>query len=89
MSVDGQLGVLARAAREEKTRARDAKAKARGEQTKQEVEHNEKMVRLYREVVLEENTPMAESEFLPLTALGGNAPAPKLEVEVEKTVSGD
>jgi hypothetical protein len=72
---------IAKTAREEKTRARDAKIK-------NDAQHNEKMARLYREVVLKEKTPVAENGFLPLTALGGIAPAAKVE-EVEEPVAGD
>jgi hypothetical protein len=56
------------------------------------VEHNEKMARLYREVVLKEKAPVAENGFLPLTALGGTkgiSPAVAAERQVEEPVAGD
>jgi hypothetical protein len=78
---------IAKTAREEKTRARN-------EKIKQDAAHNEKMARLYREVVLKEKAPVAENGFLPLTALGnstkGISPAAQPETrEVEEPVAGD
>lgn len=77
---------IAKNAREEKIRARDAKLKTDAE--------NAKMAALYRKEVLGEKAP--EGGFVPLGAiggLGGIAPAPKANVEVvnsiEETVSGD
>src|SRR5262249_24111675 len=55
-----KLGI-AKTAREEKTRARNAKMA-------DEAAHNEKMARLYREVVLKEKK---QENFVPLGALGG------------------
>jgi hypothetical protein len=72
-----KLGI-AKTAREEKTRARNEKMKTDGA-------HDEKMARLYREVVLKEKPAVAENGFLPLTAL---APAKKSE-EVGEPVAGD
>jgi hypothetical protein len=78
-----RLGI-AKTAREEKTRARN-------EKIKHDAQYDEKMARLYREVVLKEKAPVAENGFLPLSALsnsnGGIAPAPK--PEVEEPVAGD
>jgi tetraether lipid synthase len=76
-----RLGI-AKTAREEKTRARN-------EKIKHDAQYNEKMAKLYREVVLKEKAPVAENGFLPLSALsnGGIAPAPK--PEVEEPVAGD
>ena len=77
---------IAKNAREEKIRARDAKLKSDAE--------NAKMAALYRKEVLGEKAP--EGGFVPLGAiggLGGITPAPKANVEVvnsiEDTVSGD
>ena len=77
---------IAKNAREEKIRARDAKMKQDAE--------NSKMAALYRKEVLGEKAP--EGGFVPLGAiggLGGISPAPKADVEVvssiEETVSGD
>ena len=77
---------IAKNAREEKIRARDAKLKSDAE--------NAKMAALYRKEVLGEKAP--EGGFVPLGAiggLGGITPAPKANVEVvnsiEETVSGD
>ncbi len=77
---------VAKNAREEKIRARDAKMKQEAE--------NSKMAALYRKEVLGEKAP--EGGFVPLGAiggLGGITPAPKANVEVvsqiEETVSGD
>jgi uncharacterized radical SAM superfamily Fe-S cluster-containing enzyme len=78
---------IAKNAREEKIRARDAKMKSDAE--------NAKMAALYRKEVLGEKAP--EGGFVPLGAiggLGGITPAPKasnVEVvsRIEETVSGD
>jgi hypothetical protein len=72
-----QLGI-AKTAREEKTRARNEKMKTDGA-------HDQKMARLYREVVLKEKPAIAENGFLPLTAL---SPAQKSE-DVGEPVAGD
>jgi len=91
---------IAKNAREEKTRARDAKAAAvagaksmpehRGPQKNDEA-YNARMAAMYREVVLKEKPVVAENGFIPLGALskpnGGIAPAPK--VEAPEPVAGD
>jgi hypothetical protein len=92
-----KLGI-AKTAREEKTRARDAKQKhdaaanadARGPQKNDEA-YNARMASLYREVVLKEKPVQSQDGFIPLGALakgnGGIAPAPK--PEVAEPVAGD
>jgi uncharacterized radical SAM superfamily Fe-S cluster-containing enzyme len=80
---------VAKNAREEKIRARDAKLKSDAE--------NSKMAALYRKEVLGEKAP--EGGFVPLGAIGGlggikpapAAPTSKAEVvnSIEETVSGD
>ena len=81
---------IAKNAREEKIRARDAKLKSDAE--------NSKMAALYRKEVLGEKAP--EGGFVPLGAiggLGGITPAPKAPFQsnvevvnlIEETVSGD
>ncbi len=93
---------IAKNAREEKKRARDAKAALavdhsetpvaghRGPQKNDEA-YNARMASLYREVVLKEKPAVAENGFIPLGALGkanGNgANAPK--PEVAEPVAGD
>ncbi|MHB1701464.1 MAG: radical SAM protein [Acidobacteriaceae bacterium] len=67
---------IAKNAREEKVRARDAKLKQDAE--------NARMARLYRKEVLGEQE---QPGFIPLDALGGIKPAPK--VQTEETVAGD
>ena len=84
-----KLGI-AKNAREEKTRARDAKA--RGAQ-KNDAAYDARMASLYREVVLKEKPVQSEGGFIPLGALANSgikpvAPAPA-KTEVEETVSGD
>jgi 7,8-dihydro-6-hydroxymethylpterin dimethyltransferase len=87
-----KLGI-AKTAREEKIRARDAKQKAaaetRGPQ-KNDAAYNARMASLYREVVLKEKPVQSQDGFIPLGALaknGGIAPAPK--PEVAEPVAGD
>jgi 7,8-dihydro-6-hydroxymethylpterin dimethyltransferase len=88
-----KLGI-AKTAREEKTRARDAKqkqdAEARGPQKNDEA-YNARMASLYREVVLKEKPVQSQDGFIPLGALangnGGIAAAPK--AEVAEPVAGD
>jgi len=86
-----KLGI-AKTAREEKTRARDAKA--RGAE-KNDAAYNARMASLYREVVLKETPVVSEGGFIPLGALGkangGIAPAPPVQTEVEagEPVAGD
>ncbi|MGC2259180.1 MAG: radical SAM protein, partial [Candidatus Sulfotelmatobacter sp.] len=93
---------IAKNAREEKKRARDAKAALavdhsetpipghRGPQ-KNDDAYNARMAAMYREVVLKEKPVVAENGFIPLGALGkpngGIAPAPK--PEVGEPVAGD
>jgi hypothetical protein len=78
-----KLGI-AKTAREEKIRARDAKlAEARGPQKNDEA-YNARMASLYKEVVLKEKPVQSENGFIPLGALakpnGKGAPAQKPEV---------
>jgi len=86
-----KLGI-AKTAREEKTRARDAKA--RGAE-KNDAAYNARMASLYREVVLKETPVVSDGGFIPLGALGkangGIAPAPPVQAEVEagEPVAGD
>src|SRR6202166_3979326 len=91
---------IAKNAREEKVRARDAKqkqtadakAEARGPEKNDEA-YNARMASLYREVVLKEKPVVAENGFIPLGALtkpngngnGSHAPKP----EVAEPVAGD
>ena len=79
---------IAKTAREEKTRARDAKLK--------ETAENARMAKLYREQVLKEKP--ADAGFVPLGSLGGMvggiqpasaAPAPKAEEREEVGSFGD
>jgi len=95
-----KLGI-AKNAREEKIRARDARAKASGvgpqaagEQRgpqKNDAAYNARMASLYREVVLKEKPVQSEGGFISLDALvkknGNGHAAPK--PEVEETVAGD
>jgi 7,8-dihydro-6-hydroxymethylpterin dimethyltransferase len=92
-----KLGI-AKNAREEKIRARDAKAKeaeARGPK-KNDAAYDARMAALYREVVLKEKPAQSENGFLPVDALlkpngngnGNGHSAPKPEVE-EEPVAGD
>jgi hypothetical protein len=62
-----KLGI-AKNAREEKIRARDAKQKARGAEKNDEA-YNARMASLYREVVLKEKPVQSEGGFIPLGAL--------------------
>jgi 7,8-dihydro-6-hydroxymethylpterin dimethyltransferase len=94
-----KLGI-AKNAREEKIRARDAKLKAgengRGPQKNDEA-YNARMAALYREVVLKEKPVQSENGFLPLDALikpngngNGNAHhAPESKPEIAEPVAGD
>jgi hypothetical protein len=91
---------IAKNAREEKVRARDAKqkqtadakAEARGPE-KNDDAYNARMASLYREVVLKEKPVVAENGFIPLGALtnpngngnGSHAPKP----EIAEPVAGD
>jgi hypothetical protein len=59
---------IAKTAREEKTRARN-------EQIVKKAAEDAKMAKLYREVVLKEKP--IEAGFVPVSMLGGIAPAPK------------
>ncbi len=88
-----KLGI-AKTAREEKIRARDAKqkaaAEARGPQ-KNDAAYNARMASLYREVVLKEKPVQSQDGFIPLGALakpnGNGASAAK--PEVAEPVAGD
>src|SRR5947199_3290696 len=97
-----KLGI-AKNAREEKIRARDAKAKAtveaRGPQ-KNDAAYDARMAALYREVVLKEKPVQSENGFISLDALvkpngngnghnGNGHSAPETKPEVEEPVSGD
>jgi len=93
---------IAKNAREEKTRARDAKqkqtadakAEARGPQINDEA-YNARMAAMYREVVLKEKPVVAENGFIPLGALtkpngNGNGHAAQAEKpEIAEPVAGD
>ena len=95
-----RLGI-AKNAREEKIRARDAKLKdatlAAKNATKcgapneargpkkDDAAYNARMAALYREVVLKEKQPVSENGFIPLGALA----KPKPPVEVGEPVAGD
>jgi uncharacterized radical SAM superfamily Fe-S cluster-containing enzyme len=77
-----KLGI-AKNAREEKIRARDAKLK-------NDPAYDARMAALYREVVLKEKPPVSQNGFIPLDVLskaGSNAPKP--EVELSESVAGD
>jgi uncharacterized radical SAM superfamily Fe-S cluster-containing enzyme len=80
-----KLGI-AKNAREEKIRARDAKQK-------NDPAYNARMASLYREVVLKEKPVVAENGFIPLGALGkpnGNGhSAHETKPQVEEPVAGD
>ncbi|HXW91392.1 MAG TPA: radical SAM protein [Terriglobales bacterium] len=86
-----RLGI-AKNAREEKIRARDAKQK-------NDPAYHARMAALYREVVLQEKPPVSQNGFLPLGALvkakangngnGNQLDATKLETEVELPLAGD
>jgi uncharacterized radical SAM superfamily Fe-S cluster-containing enzyme len=89
-----KLGI-AKNAREEKIRARDAKLKAveaRGPQKNDEA-YNARMASLYREVVLKEKPAQSEGGFIPLGALakpnGDGHSAPEVKPEVGEPVAGD
>jgi len=89
-----KLGI-AKNAREEKIRARDAKQKeteARGPK-KNDAAYDARMAALYREVILKEKPAQSENGFLPINALlksnGNGSHAPEVKPEVEEPVSGD
>jgi uncharacterized radical SAM superfamily Fe-S cluster-containing enzyme len=90
-----KLGI-AKNAREEKKRARDAKAaEARGPQKNDEA-YNARMAALYREVVLKEKPVQSQDGFIPLGALAtkpngnGNGNGAKTEKpEIAEPVAGD
>ncbi len=95
---------IAKNAREEKTRARDAKqkqtadakAEARGPQINDEA-YNARMAAMYREVVLKEKPVVAENGFIPLGALtkpngngnGNGQAAEAAKPEIAEPVAGD
>jgi len=78
-----KLGI-AKNAREEKLRARDAKQKT-------DPAYNARMAALYREVVLKEKPVVAENGFIPLGALSmpTNGNHAKVEVREQEPVAGD
>jgi len=84
-----RLGI-AKNAREEKIRARDAKLK-------NDPAYNARMAALYREVVLKEKPPVSQNGFIPLGALaaakgngqGKGHATTKPEIEVDLPVAGD
>jgi uncharacterized radical SAM superfamily Fe-S cluster-containing enzyme len=76
-----KLGI-AKNAREEKLRARDAKQK-------NDPAYNARMAQLYREVVLKEKPATSEGGFIPLGALATPSKSVEPEMEVEEPVSGD
>jgi len=89
-----KLGI-AKNAREEKLRARDAKIKAsegRGPQ-KNDAAYNARMASLYREVVLKEKPVQSEGGFISLDALvkpnGNGHAAQESKPEVAEPVAGD
>jgi 7,8-dihydro-6-hydroxymethylpterin dimethyltransferase len=88
-----KLGI-AKNAREEKMRARDAKLTQRGPQKNDEA-YNARMASLYREVVLKEKPAQSENGFIPLGALAkpangnGHANAAPEGREVAEPVLGD
>jgi len=83
---------IAKTAREEKVRARDAKqkaaAEARGPQKNDEA-YNARMASLYREVVLKEKPVQSQDGFIPLGALAKPNGAPVPKPEVAEPVAGD
>jgi len=92
-----KLGI-AKTAREEKTRARDAKqkeAEARGPQKNDEA-YNARMASLYREVVLKEKPVQSQDGFIPLGALakptngnGNGHGTTETKPELAEPVAGD
>jgi len=92
-----KLGI-AKNAREEKKRARDAKAagEARGPE-KNDAAYNARMASLYREVVLKEKPVQSENGFIPLGALakpngngnGNGHQAADSKPELAEPVAGD
>jgi hypothetical protein len=95
---------IAKNAREEKKRARNAKAaagsrsSASGDATaehrgpeKNDAAYNARMASLYREVVLKEKPAVAENGFIPLGALSkpNGGIAPAAKTEVAEPVAGD
>jgi hypothetical protein len=91
-----KLGI-AKNAREEKKRARDAKsaasAEARGPQKNDEA-YNARMASLYREVVLKEKPVQSQDGFIPLGALSkangnGNGNGATAKPEIAEPVAGD
>jgi uncharacterized radical SAM superfamily Fe-S cluster-containing enzyme len=92
-----KLGI-AKNAREEKKRARDAKAtaaaEARGPQKNDEA-YNARMASLYREVVLKEKPVQSQDGFIPLGALakpngnGNGHGAKETKPEIAEPVAGD
>jgi len=92
-----KLGI-AKTAREEKTRARDAKQAAQRGNQKNDAAYDARMAQLYREVVLKEKPATSdESGFIPLGAIapaGGNGHsnsngAAKAAEQIGEPVAGD
>jgi uncharacterized radical SAM superfamily Fe-S cluster-containing enzyme len=77
---------IAKTAREEKTRARDAKMRS-ADALKQEVE-NARMMALYKEHVLGEKIAPPQEGFIPLGSIGGAKPAAPA-VDKQEEVFGD
>ena len=67
--------------------AREEKIRARNQKMKNDAAHNEKMARLYREVILKEGPAASKDGFIPLDAL--QAKATKKSEEVAEEVLGD
>jgi tetraether lipid synthase len=88
-----KLGI-AKTAREEKARARDAKLAAQRGPEKNDEAYNARMAQLYREVVLKEKPATSnEAGFIPLAAIapvnGNGNGATKHAEEVGEPVAGD
>jgi hypothetical protein len=90
-----KLGI-AKTAREEKTRARDAKQAAQRGNQKNDAAYDARMAQLYREVVLKEKPATSdESGFIPLGAIapaGGNGHSNgngAAKTEIAEPVAGD
>ena len=88
-----RLGI-AKNAREEKIRARDAKLKASTEARgpkKNDAAYDARMAALYREVILKEKPVKSENGFIPLTALtpGNGHASGKATPEIAEPVAGD
>ena len=83
---------IAKNAREEKKRARDAKAAAARGAQKNDEAYNARMASLYREVVLKEKPVQSQDGFIPLGALAkpnGSGHAAPVNKEEAEPVAGD